>query len=142
MAMNKQYKRIVIPKGLDLGTSRRTCHQLANTISARTGLNIFTDVESIVQRDLVVLGGVGGHDGFKKYHETFQEQNIDYLNVEKGYCNWWKPVYWRVTFNENQITDIKGEWTNERFVKFNMKIKPWQMGDQVDRKSTRLNSSH
>ena len=131
MAMNKQYKRIVIPKGLDLGTSRRTCTQLANTISVSSGLEIFSDVDHIQQGDLVILGGVGGHDGFQKYHESFQEKNIDYVNVEKGYCNWWKPVYWRVTFNENQISDVKGEYTNERFAKFKLKIKQWQMGDQV-----------
>ena len=71
---NKSYKRIVIPKGLDLGTSRRTCLQLANTISIRSGLEIFSDVENIQQGDLVILGGVGGHDGFQKYHESFQKK--------------------------------------------------------------------
>ena len=92
---------------------------------------MFSDVENIQQGDLVILGGVGGHDGFQKYHESFQEKNIDYVNVEKGYCNWWKPVYWRVTFNENQILDIKGEYTNERFVKFKLKIKKSQVPNKL-----------
>jgi hypothetical protein len=129
--MIKQYKRIVLPKRLDDGTSKRTCQQLAHSVSKTSNIPIVVDEEQFNKDDLVVLGGVGGHDIEARYHERLQQENIDYLNVEKGYCNWWKPKYWRVSFNENQVTKIKGEWTNFRFTQFEMKIKPWQMGDQV-----------
>ena len=38
--VNKEYKRIILPKSLDKGTSYRTAVWVANSIFARTGIPV------------------------------------------------------------------------------------------------------
>ena len=117
--MDKDYNRIILPKSLDKGTSYRTAVWVANSIFTRTGIPVVyghTDEQKeFKEGDLVILGGVGGHDTGARLHQILNERKIDYFNVEKGYCNWWKPKFWRLTFNENQVTEIKVQWDNKRF---------------------------
>ena len=134
--MDKDYNRIILPKSLDKGTSYRTAVWVANSIFARTGIPVVyghTDEQKeFKEGDLVILGGVGGHDTGARLHQILNERKIDYFNVEKGYCNWWKPKFWRLTFNENQVTEIKGQWDNKRFTAFNMPMRPMKKdGEQV-----------
>ena len=111
--MDKEYNRIILPKSLDEGTSYRTATWVANSIHRRAGIpvvygHLHKDTK-FEKGDLVILGGVGGHDTGLRLHQELAESGIDYFNVEKGYCNWWKPRFWRLTFNENQIKEVKGE---------------------------------
>ena len=134
--MDKDYNRIILPKSLDKGTSYRTAVWVANSIFTRTGIPVVyghTDEQKeFNEGDLVILGGVGGHDTGARLHQILNERKIDYFNVEKGYCNWWKPKFWRLTFNENQVTEIKGQWDNKRFTAFNMPMRPMKKsGEQV-----------
>ena len=134
--MDKEYNRIILPKSLDEGTSYRTATWVANSIHRRAGIPVVyghLEKETDIKKgDLVILGGVGGHDTGLRLHQELEERNIDYFNVEKGYCNWWKPRYWRLTFNENQIKEVKGEWDNKRFCKFNMPLRTMKKdGEQV-----------
>ena len=104
--MDKDYNTIILPKSLDKGTSYRTAVWVANSIFTRTGIPVVyghTDEQKeFKEGDLVILGGVGGHDTGARLHQILNERKIDYFNVEKGYCNWWKPKFWRICFNENQ----------------------------------------
>lgn len=129
--MNKSYNRVVVPKNLDTGTSTETSTWIAGNISRRYNLPVVVGADAdIAKDDLVVLGGVGGHED-PRIHQKLEAKGIDYVNVEKGYCNWWKPKFYRVCFNENQVTKIKPGFDNTRFNKFNMPIKKWQKGEQV-----------
>ena len=134
--MDKEYNRIILPKSLDEGTSYRTATWVANSIHRRAGIPVVyghLEKETKIEKgDLVILGGVGGHDTGLRLHQELAESDIDYFNVEKGYCNWWKPRYWRLTFNENQIKEIRGEWDNKRFCRFNMPLRTMKKdGEQV-----------
>ena len=129
--MNKTYSRVVVPKDLDTGTSTETSTWIAKNISREYYLPMVVSADADIKKnDLVILGGVGGHED-PRIHQKLEAQEIDYINVEKGYCNWWKPKFWRICFNENQVTKIKQGFDNSRFNKFNMPIKKWQKGEQV-----------
>ena len=103
--MDKDYNRSSCSKSLDKGTSYRTAVWIAQ-YSTRTGIPVVyghTDEQKeFNEGDLVILGGVGGHER-ARLHQIPNERKIDYINVEKGYCNWWKTG----NFGDLHLTKIK-----------------------------------
>ena len=94
MKMNKTYSRVVVPKDLDTGTSTETSTWIAKNISREYYLPMVVSADADFNKnDLVILGVVGGHED-PRIHQKLEAQEIDYINVEKGYCNWWKPKFW------------------------------------------------
>ena len=79
--MDKEYNRIILPKSLDEGTSYRTATWVANSIHRRAGIPVVyghLEKETDIKKgDLVILGGVGGHDTGLRLHQELAEKNID-----------------------------------------------------------------
>ena len=61
--MNKTYSRVVVPKDLDTGTSTETSTWIAKNISREYYLPMVVSADADIKKnDLVILGGVGGHE--------------------------------------------------------------------------------